>query len=286
MITVKAKKNNVFPQIVRLFFMVVLGLIFLFPFFVMILQGFMTWEEVSDIPVKIFPSKINFDNYKAVMNPEFFTYFGNTLFVIGMNVIFVPLSGYLVAYGFSKIRFAGSSFFFSIGMATIMIPSIACTVPLYVLYSKLGWLNTLLPFVIPQMFGGGMMNIFLMMQFLKGVPNTYVEAAKLDGASELKTAIKIVAPLCIPVITLIMVNTFIGVWNDFTGPLTYISEDCSEKFTMAVAMYRRYANKVYADEKRPNEQAALCMILMIPTLVLFGFFQKSLINGVSLSGLK
>lgn len=263
-----------------------LALVLLFPFFVMLLRSFMTIEEATDIPVHLFPTSLKFTNYAEAMDEKFFTHFGNTLLVIGLNIVFVPLSGYMVAYGFAKIKFVGSNVIFSIGMATLMIPSIVCTIPLYVFYSKLGWLDTLLPLVIPPMFGGGMMNIFLMHQFLRGIPNTYVEAAKLDGANEFHIAFGIIAPLALPVITLIAVNTFIGTWNDFTGPLTYISRNASEKWTLAVAVFDRFRRATDIYEKAPQVQAALCVIMMMPSMVLFAFFQKSLINGVALSGIK
>ncbi len=263
-----------------------LAFVLLFPFFVMLLRSFMTIEEATDIPVHLFPTSLKFSNYAEAMDEKFFKHFGNTLLVIGLNIVFVPLSGYMVAYGFAKIKFVGSNVIFSIGMATLMIPSIVCTIPLYVFYSKLGWLDTLLPLVIPPMFGGGMMNIFLMHQFLRGIPNTYVEAAKLDGANEFRIAFGIIAPLALPVITLVAVNTFIGTWNDFTGPLTYISRNASEKWTLAVAVFDRFRRATDIYEKAPQVQAALCVIMMIPSMILFAFFQKSLINGVALSGIK
>lgn len=263
-----------------------LAFVLLFPFFVMLLRSFMTIEEATDIPVHLFPTSLKFSNYAEAMDEKFFKHFGNTLLVIGLNIVFVPLSGYMVAYGFAKIKFVGSNVIFSIGMATLMIPSIVCTIPLYVFYSKLGWLDTLLPLVIPPMFGGGMMNIFLMHQFLRGIPNTYVEAAKLDGANEFRIAFGIIAPLALPVITLVAVNTFIGTWNDFTGPLTYISRNASEKWTLAVAVFDRFRRASDIYERAPQVQAALCVIMMIPSMILFAFFQKSLINGVALSGIK
>ena len=278
---------KVVKNILYVIFLSLLALVLLFPFFVMLSRSFMTLEEATDIPVRLFPSSLQFTNYVKAMDAKFFTHFGNTFLVIGCNVIFVPLSGFLVAYGFAKIKFAGSNVIFSIGMATLMMPSIVCTIPLYVFYSRLNWLNTLLPLIIPPMFGGGMMNIFLIHQFLRGIPNTYVEAAKLDGANELKIAFGIIAPLALPVITLVAVNTFIGTWNDFTGPLTYISRNASEKWTLAVAIYDRF-RRAGGDivKKAPQVQAALCVIMMIPSMILFAFFQKSLINGVSLSGIK
>ena len=218
---------------------VLLACLLLFPFFLMITRSLMTTTEAIDIPVPILPSSFYLGSYKAAMNNDFFTHLGNTMTIVVCNVIGVPLSAFIVAYGFAKIKFKGSRLFFSIGMATMMIPSIARTVPLYVLYTKLGWLNTLYPFIIPQFFGGGMTNIFLIYQFLRGIPNSYCEAAKIDGANTAQITFLIIAPLAMTIITYVAVNAFIGAWNDFTGPLTYINSMHSEKWTLAVSIFAK-----------------------------------------------
>lgn len=268
-------------------FMSILVCIVLFPFYVMLSKSLMTIKESVSIPVPIFPSVITFSNYASALKIDFFfRSLGNTLFLVAVNIVMVPLSAYVVAYGFAKIKFKGSGFFFSLGMSTVMIPSICCTVPLYVLYSKFGWLNTLKPMYIPQMFGGGMMNIFLIHQYLKGIPNTYKEAAKIDGANEFRIAFLIFAPLTMPVITLVSVNTFIGVWNDFSGPLTYISSYASEKWTLAISVFDRYRGAVTLIDREPPVQMAICTLIMVPPMIVFAIFQRTLISGVALSGIK
>ncbi len=266
--------------------MLLIACVLLFPFFVMLSQSFMKPRESLQTPVNLLPQTLTFENYQAAVDGAFLQSLGNTMFLVLWNMIVTPLSGYIVAYGFAKIRFKGSSVIFAIGMSTVMIPGIVLTIPRYVLYVNLQWLNTLLPFVIPPMFGGGMMNIFLIYNFLRGIPNVYVDAAKLDGASELRISITIIAPLAKAVLILIAVQTFIGVWNDFTGPLTYISRSHSEKWTLGVMVYDKFRLAVSEMDKAPSLQAAVCVIMMIPTIILFGFFQKTLINGVSLSGIK
>lgn len=263
-----------------------LACLLLFPFFLMITRSLMTTTEAIDIPVPILPSSFYLGSYEAALNNDFFTHLGNTMTIVVCNVIGIPLSAFIVAYGFAKIKFKGSRLFFSIGMATMMIPSIARTVPLYVLYTRLGWLNTLYPFIIPQFFGGGMTNIFLIYQFLRGIPNSYCEAAKIDGANTLQITFMIIAPLAMPIITYVAVNAFIGAWNDFTGPLTYINSMHSEKWTLAVSIFTKYRGVVTLRDKEPNVQMALCVILMIPPVILFAIFQKTLISGVAISGIK
>lgn len=286
MMTVKSKKvYKTVKFVLRMVIMSMIACVLLFPFFVMLTRSLMTAKEAVSIPSVLFPAKPNWESYASAMDEDFFVHFGNTMMVIACNVVFVPLSGYVVAFGFAKLKFVGSGVIFAIGMSTLMLPSIVCTIPLYILYNNLGWLNTLLPLIIPPMFGGGMMNIFLTHQFLRGIPNTYVEAARLDGAGSLRIAFSIIMPMAMPVVTYIAVNTFIASWNDFTGPLTYISVYYSERWTLAVSVFERFRG-LTGVESELNVQAALCVVMMIPSMILFAFFQKTLINGINMSGIK
>ncbi len=280
------KAQKIIKTVISSIIFALIAVIMLFPFFLMITRSLMTTTEAIDIPVPILPSSFYLGSYQTAMSNDFFSHLGNTMSIVICNIIGVPLSAFIVAYGFAKIKFKGSGLFFSIGMATMMIPSIARTVPLYVLYTKLGWLNTLYPFIIPQFFGGGMTNIFLIYTFLRGVPNSYCEAARIDGANTFQITFMIVAPLALPIITYVAVNTFIGAWNDFTGPLTYINSMYSERWTLAVSIFTKYRGVVTNREKEPNVQMALCVILMIPPMILFSIFQKTLISGVAISGIK
>lgn len=286
MMTAESKKVlNTVKTVLRIVVMSLIACVLLFPFFVMVTRSLMTAKEAVSVPSRLFPQTWNFASYVTAMDEDFFLHFGNTMMVIACNVICVPLSAFVVAFGFAKLRFVGSGALFAVGMSTLMLPSIVCTIPLYVLYNDLGWLNTLLPLMIPPMFGGGMMNIFLTHQFLRGIPNTYVEAARLDGAGSLRIAFTIIAPMAMPVITYIAVNTFISTWNDFTGPLTYISVYYSERWTLAVSVFERFRG-LTGVESELNVQAALCVVMMLPSMILFAFFQKTLINGINMSGIK
>lgn len=265
----------------------VLACVLLFPFLMTLLQAFMSVEESISTPAKLFPSKWTLESFKLSMEGQALTGLWNTFKVVLFNIFAVTLSGYIVAYGFAKMKFVGSNFCFSLGMATMLLPSIVLMVPRYVLYVKLGWLNTLYPLTIPNLFGGGMTNIFLMTQFLRGIPNTYCDAAKIDGASELGIAFRIVMPLTKPILLLIVFNAFTAAWNDFSGPLAYISRSHADKWTLAVTVFDKFQfQAVSAKEKAPSLKAAMAIIMMIPSVILFGFFQKTLITGVTFSGVK
>lgn len=283
----KKTSEKVLGNTVRLVCYLLVALIILLPFTLTVFQAFMSIEESIAIPSRIFPSIFTLESFKTALDGQTLNGIFNTLKIVAFNIFAVTISGYIVAYGFAKIKFAGSSLFFSIGMSTMLVPAIVLSVPRYVLYVKLGWLNTLLPFTIPNLFGGGMMNIFLLIQFLRGIPNTYGEAARIDGASELNIAFRIVMPLCKPILLLIVFRTFLASWNDFSGPLAYISRAHSDKWPLAVMIFDKFQYQaVTAKEKAPSLKAAMSIIMMLPSIVLFGFFQKTLISGVTFTGLK
>jgi len=255
----------------------------LFPFSIMLIRSFMTNVEVMNLPVKFFPEVFSMDAYRQALDANLIRYFGNTIFVVVLNIIAVTLSSSLCAYGFSKLEFAGREFLFSLVLATIMLPAITVQIPLYALYSELGWLNTLNPLVVPAFFGGGAMNIFLLRQFMKGIPNDLCNAASIDGASALTIFFRIIFPLCKPVVILVAVNTFLGVWNDFMGPLMYLK---TEKFyTIAVGVYIKFIGTI-SPQNLPNVQLATGIMLSIPPAVIFFIFQKQLIDGVVMTGIK
>lgn len=282
----KVVKKNISNSL-RILGFVVLGIVLLFPMLMTVAQAFMTIDEALEFPVKLFPSKLSLESFEVALDGQTLNGISNTMKVIIFNIFAVTFSGYIVAYAFAKLKFVGSKFCFSLGMSTMLLPSIVLMVPRYVLFVDLGWLNTLYPFTIPNLFGGGMTNIFLMTQFLRGIPNTYCDAGKMDGASELDIAFRIVMPLAKPILMLIVFNAFTGAWNDFSGPLAYISRSHSDKWTLAVTVFDRFQYQAATARARASSlKAAMAIVMMLPSVVLFAFFQKVLIEGVTFTGIK
>lgn len=269
---------------VRYFFLVVLLAFFLFPFFFMLFKSFMTNEESYSLPVRFFPSVWAITAYKTVLDATLLTYFKNTFFVILFNVIVVPLSASLCAYGFARVKFQGSEALFGIMLATIMLPAIVIQIPLYVIFNSLNWIGTLYPLTIPNLFGGGAVNIFLVRQFMRGVPKDIENSAKIDGASSWRIFWNILLPLCMPILTYIIVNTFLGVWNDFMGPLIYLAGR-PENYTLAVGIYYKFMGGL-SRQNFPNQQMAIGVLMVIPPSVIFFAFQRQLIEGVTFGGIK
>ena len=280
------RKNSV----VWYFFAALLVILFMFPFFVMVVRSFMSEVEIFDFP-KLLPSGIVLANYynEAVM-PMIAGWLFNTLTVAALGITGTLLSAFLCAYGFAKVHFKFKSVIFAVTMASTMLPSITMRIPLYMLYSEWGWLDgTLKPLFVPAYFGGGALNILLIMQFIKGIPNSVLESARIDGANELDCLFKMVLPNCLPIATLICVNTFLSVWNDYSSALTFLSNS-EEKWTLALGLYKLSIG--YYDDPaeglffRENQQMALGVMMCIPSMAIFGIFQRSLIEGVAISGVK
>ena len=260
---------------------------FLLPFFVLVTRSFMTVEEVGQT---LLPAKLNFKNYLNVFvvnnKVDILKALSNSLTIMFFKTMGTVFTSFVCAYALSRIKFFGRKFLFSFGMMTIMLPGIVTTISLYSLYYRINWIGTLYPLIVPSWFGGGMMVIFLEMQFMKSVSKTMDEAAIIDGANHLQIAFGIYLPLIIPVIVYIAITTAIGSWNDFMAPLTYITKGSYEKYTLPLAFYYKYQSTGGVDPSitRPNEQAALGIFMMLPIFVLFAFFKEKMIKGISLDG--
>ena len=206
------------------FWLSLVGVIFLLPFIWLVLTSLKSPEEMFAIPVKWLPSKPQWDNYiKIFQTVPFFLYIRNTLFLIVVNIIGTIISAPLVAYSITKVDWKGRNLVFMLIMATMILPPQVTMIPIYIIFSQLGWVNTYLPLTVGAFFGGAF-NIFLLRQFLLGVPKDLSEAARIDGANDWGIFWKIMFPLMIPPLATIAIFTFNGVWNDFTGPLIYLND--------------------------------------------------------------
>lgn len=267
---------------------VLLACYFLFPFLVLVTRSFMTVDEIAAVPSALFPSSFSFDNFTYAFHMEtdvnLLLALWNSVYTMLLRVVGTVISSFITAFALSRIKFRGRKILFGCGMVTIMLPGIVTMLPLFTMYSKLGWLNTHLPLWVPSLFGGGMMTIFLEMQFIKSIPKGLDEAAMVDGANYLQIAFKIILPMVKAVLIYQAVTIAIGSWNDFMGPLTYISTAYPEKFTFPLAFFIQFQNAPSVYQSLPNVQAALGLLMLFPVFLLFCFFRKQMINGISLGG--
>ena len=211
---------------------------------------------------------------------SFWTFLANTLTVCVLSVTGAVLSASVVAYGFARLKWPGRDWFFAATLATMMIPAPVLMVPLYSIFRSLGWIGTLQPLWAPSFFGSAF-NIFLMRQFFLTIPEELSEAARIDGCSEWAIFWRIILPLSKPVLAVVALFTFLGGWNDFLGPLLYLTRKHTFTLALALQSYQSRHNGV-----QWNYLMAASGVVILPIVVLFFLTQKTFIRGIATTGLK
>ena len=245
-------------------------------------------EVVYTVPVSWFPTEsFHFENFVTVLTYKGYPLWrplANTLYLVVLNVLGVLISNTLVAYAFARLRFPGKEFLFRIVILTMLMPGIVLMVPSFLLFNALGWYGTYLPLWVPSFFANAW-SIFITRQYMRSFPRDLDDAARIDGCGYFGIYRRIILPLCKPVMTVLAVFTFQGVWNDFTGPLIYLKD--AEKFTLAIALdyFRRSAFSTVS-VNTTNLVMAASLISVIPMLVLYFAVQRQLIGGIASVGLK
>jgi len=187
-------------------------------------------------PPKWIPDPVEWSNYEYVFSDyPLIRYLGNTLTIVIPAVLGVVASATVVAYGFSRIPWRGRELVFGILLTTLMLPYVVTLIPTFFMWSRLGFVDTYVPLILPSWFGGGVFNIFLLRQFFRTIPREYDEAATLDGANHFQILWHVIVPLSRPALITIAILSFLYHWNDFLGPLIYLSDP--DKFTLAL-VYR------------------------------------------------
>jgi multiple sugar transport system permease protein len=204
-----------------------------------------------------------------------------TVIIVAVNVVVMPLASSLCAYSFARTKWKGKELTFVLMLATMMIPASIVQLPLYVLFSKLGWLNSVLPLTVPNLFGGGAINIFLFRQYIRSLPKELEEAAKIDGANALRRYARVTLPLCKPILIFVAVNAFTANWSDFMSPLIYMTSE--DSYTLAVAIYQ---NTVGVRASAINVRMAAGVFMSVPPAIIFLLFQKNLIDGLTVGAVK
>lgn len=264
---------------------VILGVVFMFPFFWTIMSSLKSVQEISRFPPVWIPEVLQWDNYaKTVTIVPFLLWTYNSFFVVILSTMGTVLSASLVAYSFARFRYRGRDFIFMLTLGTLMIPAQVTLIPQFILFHKLGWINTLYPLWLPAWFGGGAFAIFLLRQFILSLPKDLDEAALIDGASYFRIFWQILLPLCKAVVATIAVISFIGSWNDFVNPLIYLQ--LPEKFTLAVGLnYFKNQPEMGGEPTQHLLMAASVMVIM-PVILLFFATQRYFVQGIVLSGIK
>jgi ABC-type glycerol-3-phosphate transport system permease component len=262
-------------------FLISLSIVFAFPFFWIVTTALKPAHQVFLWPPQWIPDPPQPRNFvEALGNPQlpFGSFFGNSLLlaagVIGGRLV----SCTLAAYGFARLNAPGKNVLFGILLSTLMLPRAVTMIPRFILFSRLGWVNTFAPLIVPAWFGEAYA-IFLMRQFFLSIPRDIEDAAMIDGANTLEVIGHVIVPLSLPVLAVITILSFKDVWNDFFGPLLYLNE--RSKYTVAVGL--AYYNGQF--NVKMNLLMAASAVAMLPVLLLFFVAQNAFVEGISLTGL-
>ena len=253
----------------------------LVPFVWLVRSSLMGPHQIFSVPPEWVPRPFVWSNYREALTVvPFSRYFLNTMTIELFTVSGTVITSALAAFSFSRLRWSGRDVVFGILLTGLMLPYAATLIPTFILWQKLGAINTYLPLTVPAWFGGGAFNVFLLRQFFLTIPRDLDEAAYLDGATPLQVLWQIVLPLSRPALIVVAVFTFIAVWNDFLAPLIYLTDD--DKFTLALglATFKGMYNAQW------DLLMAASAAVVAPIIVLFFMAQRYFIEGIALTGIK
>ena len=261
--------------------------LFLLPLLWMISTSLKTPADL--VGTQWLPSRLNWENYTFAFSYGMWLRWAlNTVIITVLGVIGSVLSSAMVAYAFARLRWPGRDTLFVLVLATMMLPGVVTMIPQFIIFAQLpafgfqgseNWVNTFLPLIVPA-WTGSAFYIFLLRQFMRGVPMELSECAKIDGASELRTFWSIVLPLCKPALATVAIFAFQGAWQDFMGPLLYLQSE--ELYTLQLGL--RQFEFSAGGAPAWNWLMAASLVVMLPVLVVFLLFQRYFLEGISMSG--
>ncbi|MCR4998563.1 MAG: carbohydrate ABC transporter permease [Lachnospiraceae bacterium] len=277
-VTPKEKAVNIIVFVI----LALVAVIMVFPLIYMVLTSFMTKNQILSGRLTLIPDPVLIGKYHEVMNKgQFISGIINTIKVEIPVLLVGGFTSSLAAFAFAKMHFRGKDKFFLALLATIMIPFAVVMIPQYVLFTKLGWTNSLLPLIIPGLFGNVSM-IFFLRQNLYSIPNDLMDAAKLDGCTYFGMYWRIFLPLMKGALGTQLMLWFMGIWNDYLAPTIFLRSEAN--WTLQVVI--RSFNSYYAIQSDYALIMAASVIAMLPTLLLFFIFQRVIIESIAISGIK
>jgi multiple sugar transport system permease protein len=255
----------------------------LYPILWMISNAFKESGEIFN-SFSLIPKTFHVDNFVRGWayngSTSFGTFFKNSFFVTVVSTIGAVIASSLVAFGFARIRFRGNGFWYACMFLTMMLPYQVVMVPQFIIFHRIGWVNTFLPLIVPQ-FGGQAFFIFLMVQFIRGIPHELDQSAMIDGCSKFSIYLRIIFPLIKPALITATIFSFYWRWDDFLGPLLYLNRP--RNFTVSLAL------RMFSDPMSSTDWGAIFAmgtLSLIPVLAIFVLFQKYIVEGLVTTGLK
>lgn len=260
------------------------GLTMIYPLLWMVMSSFKENNEIFSSASSLIPKKFHVENYangwRGFAGISFAVFFGNSFFLSIVGTIGSVFSSAFIAFGFARLRFKGRGFWFICMLVTMMLPFQIIMIPQYIIFNKLGWVGTFLPLTVPNYFGGAFF-IFLIIQFIYGIPRDLDEAAKIDGCSYYGIFFRIILPLILPALVTCAIFSFMWKWDDFMGSLLYLNKPSTYPVSLAL--------KMFADPTSITDWGAMfsmATLSVVPIFLIFVFFQKYLVEGISTEGLK
>ncbi len=258
------------------------GIFMLLPTLVMILSSLKTYDEYYSLHFRFFPKLWAFDNYARVFQADanFLKWIGNTFVLMFSNTTICTVSTIFVAYGFAKFRCKAADKIFMVLLCTMMIPWAVTMIPSFIIWAKLGLVDTFWPLILPSV-GGSAYYVFMFKQNMRGIPNEIMEAAEMDGANSFVRLWAIVVPNCIPAIATMVLFTLMGIWGDYLGPLIYLRTP--EKFNISMGLNMLRAQTTQGKQDTPMLLAA-SVLMAIPSVAVYFVGTKVFAKGISLQG--
>jgi len=263
--------------------LILLGLLWVIvPLLWMLSSALKDTVDIFLFPPNLIPAHPAWSNFSAAFTAiPFLHYLGNSLTIAVPATLGTVISSALAAYAFARLRFPGARLLFSVTLATLMLPDVVTLVPGYLIFSWLGWVGTYLPLIVPSFLGGGAFNIFLLRQFFRSIPRDLDDAARIDGANIFQIFWYIILSQSLPALSAVGIFDFVGHWNDFFGPLIYLSDQSQYTLTVGLSSFRDiYGNTQW------NLLMADALLATIPVVVIFFLFQRVFIQGIVVSGIK
>ena len=276
----KFQVYSLFEEIILYSILIGLAVAFIIPFVFIFFGSFKESSELFRVPFKWLPDSFQLGNYKEMFTSiPFFKYLKNTLIIVFFNVTGSLISSSFIAYGFAKLRWPYRDKVFMIVLVTMILPFQVTMVPLFLMFTKMGWIGTFLPLTVTAFFGNPFF-IFLLRQFFISIPEELSESARIDGAGEFRIYATMIMPLAKPVLATVAIFAFIRTWNDFVGPLVFLAND--DLYTLSLAAQLLRSNL----DPKWHVLLALGVVMILPVLIIFFLLKKYFIEGVAMSGLK
>lgn len=276
----KPLHQKIYPVLVGLF-----GLVMIYPLVWMLSSSFKESNSIFVTAGSLLPNPFSFKNYstgwKGFSGISFGRFFGNSLFISVAATVGTVFSSVLVAFAMARCRFPGRNLLFGAMLATMMMPGQILMIPQYLWYNQLGWVGTYLPLIVPFWFAIQGFFVYLVYNFIDGIPKELDEAAKIDGCSFYGIFGRIILPLVVPAMITVTIFSFIWRWDDFLGALLYVNE--SARYPASLAL------KLFSDPSSGSDYGAMfamATLSLLPVLAIFISLQKYLVDGIATSGLK